>query len=95
MTESLLMFMYGGLFVCCLVAGLVFLGYARARTDRFFSWFALAFWCLAVSWGMRIFDELGADAAPSGYLVRLLGFALIVVAVLERNRRHRNRRHAR
>ncbi len=92
MTESLLMFLYGGLAVCCFIAGLIFLGFVRRRTDRFFLWFALAFWCLAASWAIRVFDDLGADDAPYGYLVRLLGFVMIVVAILERNRRHRNRR---
>jgi hypothetical protein len=85
--EVLLIFLYGGLTVLCFVAGVIFIGYARSQRDRFFRWFAVAFWCLGASWGIHVFDDLPAEEEPVGYLLRLVGFVLIILAILDKNRR--------
>ena len=87
MTEVVLVFLYGGLTVLCFVAGLFFLNYARQQRDRFFVWFAAAFWCLGASWGIHVFDDIPADEAPYGYVSRLVGFVLIIIAILDKNHR--------
>jgi len=85
--EVLLVFLYGGLTMLCFIAGVIFVGYSRQHRDRFFLWFAVAFWCLGASWGIHVFDAIPADETPYGYLVRLLGYVLIIVAILDKNRR--------
>jgi uncharacterized membrane protein HdeD (DUF308 family) len=69
-----------------LVSGLFFLRFWRQGRDRFFLLFALA---LLVEGANRF--ALGLTARPSEgaagiYLVRLLSFLLILVAIIDKNR---------
>lgn len=67
------------------VAALFFLKYWRQTRDRFFIMFALAF--VIDSVGRFALAMIGAaeDFEPYAYLTRLLMFALIIAAVIDKN----------
>lgn len=69
------------------VAGLFFLRFWLQTRDRLFAIFALAFWILAVNRFVFVLliqvDE--ATSLPL-YVVRLLAFSLILIAILDKNR---------
>lgn len=70
----------------CFVVGLVFLRYWRSSRDRFFLFFMLSFW---LEGGNRVHMALTGswnETDPAHYLVRLLSYALIVVAIWDKNR---------
>jgi hypothetical protein len=76
----------GGIAVAALVAGLFFFRFWRTTRDRFFLLFALSFW---IEGGHRIFlyQWAGQDeASPLYYLPRLVAYALIIVAIIDKNR---------
>lgn len=83
-------FMHGAITLACFAIGLKFLKYWRLSRDRFFVWFAVAFWMFAAGWVLRAFTPtIGED----GYLVfvpRLLAFLLILVAIVDKNRRSKD-----
>jgi hypothetical protein len=82
-------FLQGAITLACLAIGLKFLRYWRLSRDRFFVWFAVAFWMFAAGWVLRVFAP---DIGEHGYVVflpRLLGFLLILAAILDKNRRNR------
>ena len=76
----------GALVTASAVIGLFFLRFWRESGDRLFLMFSLAFWVLALNWlGLGILrdrDEAGALL----YVVRLLAFLLIIVAIVDKNR---------
>jgi hypothetical protein len=79
----------GGIGVAALVASLFFLRFWRATRDRFFLLFAVAF-LIEGAHRLFIFHWAGNDeAAPLYYLVRLVAYALIIVAIVDKNRRRR------
>lgn len=69
------------------VAGLYFLRFWRDTRDRFFAFFAASFWLLCAQ---RVLLAVFRDGASEGllylYLIRLLAFVLIVLAIVEKNR---------
>lgn len=76
----------GGIAVAALVAGLFFFRFWRATRDRFFLLFALSFW---IEGGHRIFIYTWAgrdEASPLYYLARLVAYALIIAAIVDKNR---------
>ncbi|HEX7045834.1 MAG TPA: DUF5985 family protein [Burkholderiales bacterium] len=88
MTNGML---FGGIATAALVAGLFFLRFWQATRDRFFLFFVLAFWLEALS---RVLIGLSGslrEDAPLFYLIRLVAYGLILVAILDRNRAHRRR----
>ncbi len=82
--SALLEPMYGALSVMCLLAGLFFLRYWRLSGDRFFIWFACAFWTFAVNWALLV--DTSTEHSPYIYAVRLAGFVQIIIAITLKNR---------
>ena len=68
--------------------GLAFVRYWKGTRDRLFLFFAAAFWCFAVGWLAR-FEPHVDEHMPYVFLVRLVGFLLIIAAVYDKNRRGR------
>ena len=82
-------FLFGVLTALALVAGLFFLRFWRLSGDRFFSFFAVAFWALGVNW-LLLFGRVPEDEyLPYFYLLRLAAFLLILIAIIDKNRRSR------
>ncbi len=82
-------FLWGALSMACLVSGLFFLRYYRQSRDRFFLFFSIAFFVFALNW-------LGLSVVPREhesrhyvYVVRLIAFVLLLVAIAAKNRRPR------
>lgn len=80
-------FMTGLIVALSFIAGLQFLKFYRLSHDRFFVWFAGAFWVFAVGWTIRVFDENAGEHAHLVFLPRLIGFVMILIAILDKNRR--------
>ena len=87
MTGLVVPYLHGALSVACLAVGIKFLKYYRLSHDRFFVWFAIAFWTFAVGATIRVFVAQTPEHAHLGYLPRLLGFLLIIIAIIDKNRR--------
>jgi hypothetical protein len=75
---------------CGILAGVLFLRFWRDTADRFFLWFALAFWMLAANWISVAFVDPQDEARHLLYVVRLAGFLLILAAIADKNL-HRER----
>ncbi|WNG27729.1 hypothetical protein F0U62_29630 [Cystobacter fuscus] len=81
----------------CLVAGLFFLRFWKKTGDRFFGFFAASFWMMALHRVMMLLLRGGENEhVLVVYLIRLLSFVLILVAIADKNwARPRKRRPAR
>lgn len=80
----MILFMQGALTVCFMVAGAFFLRFWQQTHDRLFLFFALSFWIQAFT---RIALSVVAehDARTFLYLLRLLAFGLILIAIVMKN----------
>ena len=77
----------GAIVMASFVAGLFFFRYWRSTRDKFFLYFALSFWIEAAD---RIaLGVLGptSEFEPLFYGVRVLAYGLIVLAILQKNRK--------
>ncbi|MEO8553933.1 MAG: DUF5985 family protein [Kofleriaceae bacterium] len=77
---------YGTLVATNVLAGLFFLRYWHLTKDRFFVWFAAAFWTFAVSWALLVHDTVEGERSAYVYSIRLLGFLEILLAIVLKNR---------
>lgn len=85
MNEMLL----GGIATASIIAALFFLRFWKSSRDRFFLYFAMSFGIEGIN---RILLALTAglrEDAPAYYLVRLIAYGLILLAILEKNRQGR------
>ena len=77
----------GGIATASLIAGLFFCRFWRATGDRFFLFFAISFWIEGAQ-RLVVFHFIGADeASPLYYLPRLVAYALIIAAIVDKNRK--------
>jgi len=68
------------------VSGLFFLRFWSQTKDVLFVFFAVAFWLFAINYGIdALLNSPSADAPL--YLLRLLGFGLIIAGILSKNSR--------
>ena len=71
------------------VAALFFVRYWRVTGDRLFLFFALAFVAMSVNWiGLSSIDPT-LEPQHLIYLARLLAFVLIIIGIVDKNRRSR------
>lgn len=76
----------GTLFV---VAALFFARFYRDTSDRLFVFFGLAFFTLGAQYWLLALLSVPDEAKHWLYLVRLVAFLLIVVAIADKNQRSR------
>jgi uncharacterized membrane protein HdeD (DUF308 family) len=79
-------FILGTLAMASGVIGLFFLRYWRDTNDRLFAIFAFAFWLFGVT---RVLMAILGESSENRnflYLLRLAGFVLIIIAVVDKNR---------
>jgi hypothetical protein len=88
MKEQILMGLYGGCVTLCALIGVAFVRYWRGTRDRLFLFFAAAFWCFSLGWLARFAPNVD-EHMPYVFLLRLVGFLLIIAAVYDKNRRGR------
>lgn len=79
-------FLSGVIFLGSLVAALFFLRFWVQSRDRLFAMFALAFAVLGVNRLVLVVLDESNEARVYVYLVRLLAFLLIAVAIVDKNR---------
>ena len=79
-------FLWGASALGACAAAVFFVRFWRETGDRLFAFFAIAFLAMAVNWG-GLAATLPADEARTYFhLARLAAFALILVAVIDKNR---------
>jgi Ca2+/Na+ antiporter len=76
----------GGTMVAALVIALFFFFYWRQTGDRLFLMFSAGFMIFAVSRLILAILEEDAEGRVFVYTLRLLAFALILVAIIDKNR---------
>jgi uncharacterized membrane protein HdeD (DUF308 family) len=83
---SLELFLSGALCMGYAIAALFFLRFWRDNGDRLFAYFAAAFGLLVVQrLALALFPGT-SDQTSWMYLLRLLAFVLIIIAVVDKNR---------
>jgi hypothetical protein len=90
MTDTLLAGLSGGSAAICALLAIVFLRYWNNQHERLFAFFAGAFACFAAGWLIRLVTEID-EHRPYVFLPRIVGFLLIILAILDKNRRARPR----
>ena len=78
-------FLLGLLVMACASAGLFFLRFWRRTRDGLFLTFALAFWLMGLNWLLLAIVEKD-EVRTALYLIRLVAFVLILLAILQKNR---------
>jgi Ca2+/Na+ antiporter len=76
----------GAIIMANLVVGLFFLRFWRRTRDRLFAMFAVAFWILAANRIVLASLHEESEFRTPVYAVRLAGFVLILVAIIDKNR---------
>lgn len=80
------LFLSGAIFLGNLVVAMFFLHFWKKTGDRFFGLFALAFVALSITRiALAIVDEANEERDYL-YFLRLLSFAIILVAIIDKNR---------
>jgi hypothetical protein len=79
-------FLWGATAMGCWVVGLIFFRSWRFTDDRFFGLFGAAFWLLAVHWFALAAVGAVDETRHYFYAIRLLGFLLVIVAIVDKNR---------
>lgn len=80
----------GALAFASWVAGLFFLRFWRLSRDRLFVFLCAAFWLLGVNWLSLAANHWVPETRHQAFLVRLLAFVLIIIGVIDKNRRGRS-----
>lgn len=68
------------------VAGLFFLRFWFSSRDRLFALFGAAFWILALHWLALALVGAVDETRHYFYAIRLLGFLVVLVAIIDKNR---------
>ena len=76
----------GATAMASMVAALFFLRFWRSTGDRFFLFFALSFFIEGINRVVLGPGVHAPDETPAYYLVRLAAYALILYAILDKNR---------
>lgn len=79
-------FLSGAVVMGFAVAGLLFLSYWRRTRKRLFLTFSASFFLLAVNYVWLAVTQIPVEERSPLFLVRLLAFSLIIVAIIQSNR---------
>lgn len=79
-------FIWGATAMGCWAVGLIFFRSWRFSEDRFFALFGAAFWILALHWVALAAVGAVDETRHYFYAVRLVGFLLVLIAIVEKNR---------
>lgn len=72
--------------VAATAIAIIFWSFHRRRHDRFFALFAVAFAAMGINRALLLVVEDRGETETIVYLLRAVAFALIIVAVVDRNR---------
>jgi len=87
MNHDLITFVQGISATAAWASGLLFVRVWRQSHDPLFGFFGAAFWLLAASWVLLAVSSPTEETRPYIYGVRLVAFALLIIGMLEKNRR--------
>ncbi|MBL0418977.1 hypothetical protein JI739_01335 [Ramlibacter sp. AW1] len=76
----------GAIAISSAIAGLFFFRFWHRSRDRFFLYFALSFWIEAANRAVLGLMSAASELEPFYYLVRVVAYGLILVAILQKNR---------
>jgi len=82
-------FALGALMMAFLVAGMFFARFYRKTRDRLFGGFAIAFFVLSANQFAFLEIDERSSARTVLYVVRLIAFSIILVAIIDKNRASR------
>jgi hypothetical protein len=83
-------FVWGALAISCFTAALLFLRFWNLTRDRLFMFFALGFSVFALSWTWTALSFSAPEVEVRHfmyYLPRLAAFSLIILGIVDKNRR--------
>lgn len=80
-------FLSGAVACGCFVCALFFLRFWRRTRDELFLSFAAAFALLGIGQSVLSLADIPTEERGSLYLIRLAAFALILIAIVRKNRR--------
>jgi hypothetical protein len=80
------LFIWGALAMACFTIAAFFLKFWRTSRDRFFLAFAVAFLVLGLNWVGLAVLESQQESLNTMYVVRLIGFLIILLAIVDKNR---------
>ena len=83
---NILSFLYGATAMAACAIALFFFRFWRETRDRLFLLFSLAFLVFAVNRAAMAFVHVAAENVPYLYALRLVAFALIAFAIVDKNR---------
>ena len=78
-------FLSGAVTLGMIVAGFFFVRFWRKTSDRFFLAFAVAFFLLGVNHALAQWIGASDERAGYTYLIRVLAFVLILLAIVDKN----------
>lgn len=78
--------MLGAIAACCATVALFFVRFWRQTRDRFFLLFAASFALEAINRLALALIPYAAEDEPVFYIVRLVGYGLILIAIWQKNR---------
>ncbi|HEX6004832.1 MAG TPA: DUF5985 family protein [Burkholderiales bacterium] len=78
-------FLSGAVTLAHVLAALYFLRFWRKTRDRLFLSFALAFVLFALNQGLAFAFAVYRESTSFIYILRVLGFVLIVIAIVDKN----------
>jgi hypothetical protein len=82
----MLQFVTGATVMACLVAVLFFARFWRHTREPLFAWFAVAFGLMGLNWQLLALVGPTDEFRPYLYLLRLAAYAMIIAAVVQKNR---------
>jgi peptidoglycan/LPS O-acetylase OafA/YrhL len=85
MKEILIAYLSGAVTLGYFVAAVFFLRFWRKTRDRLFLAFAISFGLLALNQAIAMFFDAGDENTAFAYGLRVLGFILILVAIVDKN----------
>jgi hypothetical protein len=85
-------FMSGAVTLAYVIAAMYFANFWRRTADRLFLSFSIAFALLAMNQFLVFLIGAGDERGNYAYVLRILGFLLILFAILDKNTAGRTRR---
>jgi hypothetical protein len=88
MTPSpMLLYLWGALTMVSATIGLMFLKFWRRTGDRLFALFGTAFFVFGINWLVLAVVQPSDESRHYAYLIRLFAFVLLLVGIIDKNRR--------
>lgn len=81
----------GAIAMSSLIAGLFFLRFWKRTGDRFFLFFAISFVIEGLNRAVLGMTSSLDEELPFFYIVRLVSFILIIIAIVDKNRSRKSR----